>query len=248
MGGRPQPVRDARRSHFQLRGASRLPSRHRRLRDGKHAGPERGRVLDVERAADVLGSLRPGLLADETELHRQHGLALGLRLTRQGPDREVSLADAAGSLRPDRRRPALPARSAIADRDLRSGVHRPRSGVRALERHPAAGGRHRVDAALRRQLHRADCSVATSRWCVPATRCGASRCRSSSCGTWAPPLASGSTRTSRQVRAPRASPGRSSRAASRSAARATCRSRAPRLPPRRPATCTARSSTTRSST
>ena len=61
---------------------------------GSTPDSERGRVLDVGRAADVLGCLRPGFLAHEAELHGQHGPALGLRLARRRPDREVSLADA----------------------------------------------------------------------------------------------------------------------------------------------------------
>ena len=120
-----EPVRDARRTHLSVQGASRLPSRLRRLRDGKHAGPEWGRVFDAERAAEVLGTLRPGLLARETKPDRQPGPALGLRLTGQGPDREVSLDDTAGSLRSDGRGDALPARRAVAHRHVRSGVYRP---------------------------------------------------------------------------------------------------------------------------
>ena len=124
------------------------------VRDREHAGLQRSRLLHPGRTADVLGAVRPGLLPAEAELHGQHGPALGLRLARQGPHREVSLADAAGSLRPDRRRQSLQPRIAVADRHLRSDLHRTGGRVRALERHAPAGGGDCLDAARRRQLYR----------------------------------------------------------------------------------------------
>ena len=118
MGQRPGAIRHAGWADFQLLGAPRLPSCDRWLRAWKHAGQEWGRVFDARRTAEVLGAVRPGLLQDETEPDRQHGPALGLRLAQQGPYREVSLADASGCLRPDRRRRALQTRRAVSDRNL----------------------------------------------------------------------------------------------------------------------------------
>jgi hypothetical protein len=114
---RPAALRDAEWTDQQLLGAPRLPSRHRRLRSGELAELERRRVLDAGRVADVLWCVRPGLLAPETELHAEHGPALGLRFARHRPYREVSLPDAPGSLRPDGRRQPLQSRSGVADRN-----------------------------------------------------------------------------------------------------------------------------------
>src|SRR5204863_10110582 len=100
MGQRPSTLRDAGRTDFQLLGPPRLRPCYRYIREWKHAGQEWRRVFDARRTAEVLGAVRPGRLQDEAEPERQHGPALGRRLARQGPDREVSLADAPGWLRP----------------------------------------------------------------------------------------------------------------------------------------------------
>jgi Carboxypeptidase regulatory-like domain/TonB dependent receptor len=102
-----------------------------------------------------------GLFAqDSWRLKPNLTVNMGLRWDFVQPNKDLtgkySRDDAPGCLRSDRCRPALPTRCAVADRNLRTSVHRPRSCARQLECHASAVGRPGMDAALQWQFPRAD--------------------------------------------------------------------------------------------